>query len=75
MQTEATRSSHGTSDTSGPEKSMLELELEDAAEKGFELWKSIGSRFQRAHALNTAKQGPTESTDQTRLGQSRAFAT
>ena len=55
MQTEATSSSHGTSDTLAAEKSKLELELEDAVENGFELQKGIGLRFQRAHAPITAK--------------------
>ena len=55
MQTEATRSSHGTSDTLVAEKSKLELELEDAVENGFELRKGIGLRFQRAHAPITAR--------------------
>ena len=55
VQTEASSSSHGTSDTPAVEKSKLELELEDAVENGFELRKGIGLRFQRAHAPNTAK--------------------
>ena len=55
MQTEASSSSHGKSDTPAAEKSKLELELEDAVEKGFELRKGLGLRFQRAHAPNTAK--------------------
>ena len=72
MQTEATSCSHGTSDTLAAEKSKLELELDDAVGKGFELRKGIGLLFQRAHAPNTVrhaeytalKEPPTENTSQ-----------
>ena len=71
MQTEATSSSDGTSDTLAAEKSKLGLELENSVENGFEMRKVIGLRFQRAQAPNTAKKTcqiqsagkpPTEST-------------
>ena len=55
MQTEATSSSRGTSDTLAAEKFELVLDLEDAVGNGFELREGIGWRFQRAHAPNTAK--------------------
>ena len=55
MQTEGTRSLHGTSDTLATEKSSLELELEDAVQHGFGLRKDIGPRFHGTHAPNTTK--------------------
>ena len=56
MQTEATSSSHGTSDTPAAGESKLELELEDAVERmASYCGKGIGLRFQGAHAPNTAK--------------------
>ena len=56
MQTEATSSSHRTSDTLAAGESKLELQLEDAVERmASNCGKGIGLRFQGAHAPSTAK--------------------